>query len=444
MTETEISPEVSDIWELFGRHIRHARNAKDLSLRQLSGVLSWHFSLIGKWERGINRPPAEAVERLDRTLEMDGRLVSLYAVVVELDQFRRRMLKIRPSASVRNEDDDMDRRAALRLMSALSAGVTVPVGTLETILGSVERSFDLRDDHHIDDWHRTVQTYGQLYYAQPPNALIPDLTADLLEVGRLLQDPRTGLPRNELLRVGSQLTALMATDFNDAGNRRSARLAWQTARRTADASADRNLAVWVRAREADCLFWQDQPQSMIAALLDDALAQSHATPSTGHAMALEVRAKLAALDGRSADAIAALNELTDTYERLPDHATTAGAIGSSVGTSYPEASVHRSAAYVYAFLADTKKSSAAIDRAIATYPSNLAGGNLRLIQALSAVHGGDLTHALLDALRIAEGVRQLTPMRQLIIRRIVDAVPRESANLPTVRELRALAHPVSA
>ncbi|MEO3862813.1 helix-turn-helix transcriptional regulator [Acrocarpospora sp. B8E8] len=439
MTEAEISADVSDIWELFGRHIRHARNSRDLSLRRLADLLTWDFSLIAKWERGIHRPPLEAIEGLDHVLEAEGRLASLYALVAELDQFRRRMLKSRPSASSRDEDDDMERRAALRLMSALSAGAAVPAGTLETVLNSVERSFGLRDDHHMDDWHRTVQTYGQLYYAQPPNALIPDLTADLLEVGRLLQDPRTTLPRNDLLKVGSQLTALMATDFNDAGNRRSARLAWQTARRTADASDDRDLAVWVRAREADCLFWQDQPRSMIAALLDDAMALTQGVPSTGRAMALEVRAKLAALDGRSGDALEALDELASTYERLPEHATAAGAIGSSVGTSYPEASVHRSAAYVYAFLADTRKAPSAIDRAIATYPSNLPGGNLRLIQALAAVHEGDLTHALQDALRIAEGVQQLTPMRQLILRRILDAVPREAANLPSVRELRALA-----
>ncbi len=95
------------------------------------------------------------------------------------------------------------------------AGAIKPAGTLETILSSVERSFGPRDDHHMDDWHRTVQTYGQLYYAQPLNALIPDLTADLLEVGRFLKTFEPPSRATALLLVRSLFTALMATDFND-------------------------------------------------------------------------------------------------------------------------------------------------------------------------------------------------------------------------------------
>ncbi|MFC4010895.1 helix-turn-helix domain-containing protein [Nonomuraea purpurea] len=427
------------LWAVFGKLLRLWRDKSGMGLRAVADGIHVDYSALARWERGEHRPNSDAIPALDALLEAGGQLVAFHAAIAELDRLHgSRLVPSESAASAQDEDGDMERRAAIQLLSALSAGAAIPAGTLETVLSGVERALGVRDDLRLDDWEQTVRTYGQLYYAKPPQALVSDLTADLIEVSRALTRENALSVRTGLTRVSAQLSALIATDFSDAGNQRAARLAWQTARRTADASGDRDLSVWVRARHADSAFWQGHPHSVVTDLLDDATHRSQGMPSVGLALAWEVRAKLLATQRATADANAALNGLSETFNRLPHHVTTERAIGSSIGTSYPEAAVHRTRAYVYAFLADTRNAPSAVEQALSTYPQGLAGGNLRLIQALTLIHGGRLDEGLQQALPIAGSVPRLTPMRHLIIGQILDAVPTQSRNLPAAQDLRAM------
>ncbi|MFI0416956.1 multiprotein-bridging factor 1 family protein [Spongiactinospora sp. 9N601] len=430
--------DLNPVWHIFGAVMRQRRQHAGLSLREVGDATHVDLSVVGKWERGVHRPDEDAVITVDGLVGAGGDLVALYAKALELD--RRLGGTLHQRSSTRDgEDDDMERRAAIQLLAALGTGALVPPGSLETVLAGIERSAGVQDTLGLDDWERTVRTYGQLYYAEPPSALIGDLTADLISVSGVLKREQSPSARAGLQRVSARLAALMATDFSDAGNQRPARLTWQTARRAADVSGDRDLSVWVRAREADCAFWQNRPHSMISDMLDDAMRHANGSPSVGLAVAHEVQAKLLAMRGEKATATAALQSLTTTFEKLPSSVTAASAIGASIGTSYPEALIHRTTAYVYAFLGDKNKAPSAVDQAIASYPPGLTGGNLRLIQALAHIHQGQVEDGLSQAVTIAGGVARLTPMRHMILGRILAAVPEQAHALPAAQELRALA-----
>ncbi len=138
--------------------------------------------------------------------------------------------------------------------------------------------------------------------------------------------------------------------------------------------------------------------------------KAQGTPSTGRAMALEVRAKLAASTaGPRTPSLPSTNwpMRTNGYLITPPRPS---AIGSSVGTSYLEVLfVHRSAVYVYAFLADTEEGLARDRSGYCHLPVQPRGPPTPDSGARSRSPRGRPDHALQDALRIAEGVKQLTP-----------------------------------
>ncbi|MGP3914285.1 helix-turn-helix domain-containing protein [Nonomuraea sp. 10N515B] len=458
-------------WHLFGAELRHWRELRGLTQRELAKAAYVDNGDLSKWERGVAHPQADAAERLDTETDASGILIALHALAGRMQQTDREINHLREHVAPRpplsadgisvvhssiaglagvgedrlgnrnpsrwDEDDDMQRRAAMKLLGALAAGATIPAGSLEAALAGVERSLGIRDEFDLDEWERTVWEYGQLYYSQPPGAMVSDLAADLVEVTGLLNRSRPPVQAG-LHQVCARLSALMATDWSDAGQQRAARLSSRTARRAADAARDQSLSVWVRAREADAAFWQATPSPIVSNMVAGAIRDATGAASVGLAYAYEVRAKLLAAQGARDDARAALHDLLDCYEQLPDHATSERALGCSIGTSYPEASVLRTTALVYAFLGDKAEARRAVDQALANLPRGLAGGNLRLIQALVQIHDGDVDEGVSRAVEIAKGVPQLTPQRRLIVGKIADAVPASAAALPAAQELRAL------
>jgi len=460
-------------WHLFGAELRHRREACGISQRDLARAAYVDHGDLSKWERALAHPQADATARLDRETGAGGILVALHAFATRMERAEREVARLRDQAaqpwgllgrsalapalrpniagvpqttgdrlgnlnpSRWDEEGDMQRRAAMKLLGALAAGASIPAGSLESALAGVERTLGIKDEFDVHEWERTVLEYGQLYYSQPPGAMVSDLTADLMEVTGLLNRTRSKPAQAGLHQVCARMAGLLATDFSDSGNQRAGRLSSRTARRAADASGDSSLSVWVRAREADAAFWLNRPSPVIADLVDEAVQHAQGDVSVGLAYAYEVRAKLLAAQGDAA-AVAAFRDLVGTFEKLPNDATSGRAIGCSIGASYPEASVLRTGALVYAFLGDRQHAPAAVDQAIASLPPGHIGGNLRLLQALARIHAGDVDEGASEALAIATGVQQLTPQRRLIMGKIAAALPKDAKGLPVVQELRAL------
>jgi transcriptional regulator with XRE-family HTH domain len=465
-------------WHLFGAELRHRRGRAGFTQRDLARAAYVDHGDLSKWERGLAHPQSDAAERLDQATGADGVLLAMHSFAARMEQADAELRRLRAQASQPggmlersalaasamlpfrsnstglgqtagdklgtlnpsrwDEDDDMQRRAAMKLLGALAAGSAIPAGSLESALAGVERTLGIRTRaFDLGEWERTVSEYGQVYYSQPPGAMVGDLAADLFEVTGLLNRSRSAPATAGLQQICARLAGLLATDFSDSGSQRAGRLSSRTARRAADASGDRNLSVWVRAREADVAFWQNRPSTVIADMVSDAVTYANGVASVGLAYAHEVRAKLLAAQDDT-EAIAALHDLIDTFERLPDDATNSRAIGCSIGASYPEASIHRATALVYAFLGDRRQAPLAVDRALASLPPGHIGGNLQLLQALARIHAGDIDEGTSQAVEIAKGVQRLTPQRRLIVGKITEAVPKEAVGLPAVRELHAL------
>ncbi|CNG78254.1 Uncharacterised protein [Mycobacterium tuberculosis] len=336
---------------------------------------------------------------------------------------------VNPTPLPDDGDEDVKRRAALQFLAALGAGTAIPPGTLEEILSSIDRALDRPVD--VDEWESAVREYGFLINRQPVGSLINDLTADLIGVGELLK--RDHAQRTDLLRVSAGLSALLAIEFGDIGNRRSARLTWATARRAADASGDRDLKVWVRAREAEEAFWFGLSPQEIDARTAEAISIAGGTSSSGLPRAHAVRAGLAAENGHESSARKTMNDLSKVFERLPDSVT-----GDATTFGWSEARLRWNEAYVYSLM-DDARASQAVDDALRLYPRGTLGpvANLKVIQAMGVINSGEITVGLDQTVSTLQDL-PVSPARRRMTGQILRSLPDKARTLPAARELRTL------
>ncbi|MGI5207301.1 XRE family transcriptional regulator [Spirillospora sp. CA-108201] len=334
-----------------------------------------------------------------------------------------------PSATPDDGTDDVKRRAALRLLAALGAGTAIPPGALEEILSSIDRALDRPVD--LDEWERAIREYGFLINRQPVGSLINDLTADILGIGELLK--RDNAQRADLLRISAGLSSLLAIEFGDIGNRRGARLTWGTARRAADASGDRDLQVWIRAREAEEAFWFGLSAQEIEARTAEAIAIAGGALSGGLPRAYAVRASVAAEHGDQATARKTMNDLSKVFESLPESVT-----GDPATFGWSEARFRWNEAYVFTLMGDARARQA-VDDARGLYPAGTLGpiANLKVIDAMGAVHGGEVGAGLDQTLTTLQDL-PVSPARRRMTGQILRALPERARALPAARELRAL------
>ncbi|HEY8481198.1 MAG TPA: XRE family transcriptional regulator, partial [Spirillospora sp.] len=325
--------------------------------------------------------------------------------------------------------DEMRRRAALQLLTAVSAGAVIPPGALEQILSGIDAA--LGNPVDLDDWDRVVQEYGQRLIQEPPGALVTGLTADIVAVGELLKRHLAEHERAGLLRVAAGLSGLLAMDLGDVGDQRAARVTWATARRAADRSGDQALRVWVRGRAAQDAAWAGRPASVVEDLADEALLIAGGTALPGAARALAARAYLAADQGDTAAATAALDDLTDMFDRLPPS-------GGQMVLAYAEPQLRWAHAYVQTWTGNPRAADTA-QEAIAMYPAGAAGpiANLKLMQAAAMVQAREVTAGLEQALTTMQRFPPTTA-RTSVAKHILRTLPSEARELSAAKELHAI------
>ncbi|MBA9002247.1 XRE family transcriptional regulator [Thermomonospora cellulosilytica] len=327
--------------------------------------------------------------------------------------------------------DDVKRRAALQLLAALGAGTAIPPGALEEVLAGVDAATGGPVD--LDAWNATVRDYAFQINRTPIGAYLDDLIADVISVGRLLERQPSEPLRTGLLQVSAGLSAMLAIELGDVGNRRGARMTWSTARRAADASGDRGLMVWVRARQAEEGLWSGASPVGIRELLAEAIEIADGTPCSGLPRAHAIRACLAAEAGNVAVARQEMNTLTTVFERLPESVTTdPGTFG------WGASRLRWNEAYVYTLTGDDRGPEAA-DEAIALYPPGTLGpvANLRMIQAMGLVRQREIDAGLEASVGVLHQL-PVSPTRRHMAGRILRQLPGQAHALPAARELRAL------
>ncbi|MFI0423084.1 XRE family transcriptional regulator [Spongiactinospora sp. 9N601] len=324
----------------------------------------------------------------------------------------------------------MERRTAIQLIA--TAGAVIPLADLEQSLTTMDRILDTRID--LDDWERTVREYGYQFVRRPVGALAADLTAEITAVSHLLNQGNAPRVQAGLLRVAAELSSLLATDLHDSGRPRVARHVWRAARRSADASGDQELSVYVRAKEADDLWWAGSSPHAVRELAEQAVIRAGDTPSYGILRAHIVRCRLAA-DGHGGDigeARAALRAFSETFERLPPggHGRPEDALG--------EAWLHWHEAHLLTMIGDDQAQDV-FDQALARYSADTPGtvSLLQLIRALDLVRRREIDDGLTHAVTTLS-TGPLSTARRFITTEITKALPRQAHTHPHATELRRL------
>lgn len=325
-----------------------------------------------------------------------------------------------PELPIQIREDDMRRRAALQLLTAVAAGQAIPPGVLEDVLSGAAPDFDGRTD--LDDWDRVVSEYSRLMRTRPVGSLIGDLTADIIAVGRLLERRHAPMVQAGLLRVSAGLSWMLAAQFDDIGDRRAARVTWQSTRRAADDSGDLDLRVWVRSKQASMVRWSDRPADLAAALTDEAVALSSGKPSKGLAQAYSVRSALAARRGDARASQNALNDLADVM----DHVDWPGYHALS-------------RAYPHSLLGD-RSTNKTLDEVMSSFstPESRADSHIHMVRALDLVRRREISEGLRLAVEETRS-RPISAARRHIVGEIVASIPAKHQALPAVRELHTLA-----
>ncbi|RBQ21428.1 XRE family transcriptional regulator [Spongiactinospora rosea] len=416
------------VWGVFGGAMRRHRERRGLRVRDIGDAAHVHFSLVSRWEGGINRPTASAARLVDECLGCDGELIAMHADTVASE--RRRKGTTPDGSPIDDEGDEMERRTAIQLIA--TAGAVIPLADLEQSLTAMDHILDTRID--LDDWERTVHEYGYQFVRRPVGALAADLTAEITAVSHLLNQGNAPRIQAGLLRVAAELSSLLATDLHDSGQARVARHVWRAARRSADASGDQELSVYVRAKEADDLWWAGSSPHAVRELADQAVHRAGGTPSYGILRAHIVRCRLAA-DGHGGEARTALRAFSETFERLPPggHGRPEDALG--------EAWLHWHEAHLLTMIGDDQAQDV-FDQALARYSADTPGtvSLLQLIRALDLVRRREIDDGLTHAVTTLQ-TGAMSTARRFVANKITKALPQQARTHPHATELRRLITP---
>jgi hypothetical protein len=411
---------------------------KDLA--QLTGYSVQHLS-----EAELAKAPASTrcVTACDRALNARGRLLALLpAMVYERAMQREQRAEARQSdttsppgmpSAVRStqpqaeDDEDVKRRTFLGVgLAALLPPSVAAAGGVRRVLGP-----------DIEEWERTVHSYGYDVALTPTRELLPAMAADLRELQNLLDAPLSDADRQALVRVAGQLATLTAGAVVGAGKPEVARRWWRHARQAATASGDAELLAFACGSQAVLGLYGGYTPTQVLAITDEAQAATR-TPCAGVMNALGGRAQALALLGREREAMGALDDLARTLERLPD-ATTRDRVSA---WGWSEQKWRHAESYV-GMCVGGQRGEQARERALKLYPAEAWKGpaQVRLHRAASLISDGDVTEGARYATRALEPLSSDQRADRFVARiadRTLAVIPDRARDLPAVAEYREM------
>lgn len=413
----------------FGEMMRALMAERGISLRALARAIPANAGYLSKISRDLKPPSEEMAERIDAVLNAGGTLAALGRVT---------------SARRVPTPDDEDRRRLLACLAVLGVDTAARSESLEPIRRSLAGALPGgMQGHVVQDWEEIAFEHGHAFLTTSPDVLLPDLAADLVTLLDSIRSVGGDTVRQDLCAPAGKMAALMAMTVATLGERRHARDWWKTARRTADASGDRGLKVWVRGYEAMNALYSERPVSVVLRLANEAIeiAGDAAGAEVLEAMASRAQA-LAMMDGRGREAENAIHDLEERFTRLPSAAP-----DDRLATgSWPETALHHTAAFTYTHTGDSVQAERARTAALDAYPRSMRRqrAQIELLRATSLVKDGDVLvgvdRAAQTVQALAAGQRTTTIQRGA--RMVLDAVPDAQMSQPAVRDYRdALALP---
>ncbi|GGM70986.1 hypothetical protein GCM10010106_16610 [Thermopolyspora flexuosa] len=422
--------------QLFGAVLRAFRRT---GLREVAARLPISWGHLARIERGEQPVPPDLIPLFDVAYQANGALIQLSELLARdkvLTEWESKLLSgTFPANPSIPDEDDMQRRALLRLLSVLGPGAAVSASTIDAVHVRLRQITGEWVDRDADDWEQVAWDYAQGVWTDLSGTRSADLAADIHDLSRDLAGTADNTERASLLRVYAQLSAFLALDLPLIAGPRACWRAWSAARAAADASGDKDLAVWVRAEEAADSYYMKRLGSATENLVAEAVALADGRPSIGLVKALDVHSRIFADQGKADDARRTLGELEEVYAALPAHVTDDHI---SVWGKPPE-DVQWSQAWVLTKLGDVGRATPLLEQALASSPQEKVGGrtNINLVRMWGAIQDGEVTEGLDRAVQLTQSL-PVTPARRRIVGEILTSLPEKAQALPAARELRTL------
>lgn len=409
-------------WHLLGAELRHWREkVLGLSMREVGKQAFCDDGDLSKWERGLTRPQADTVRRLDDIYGAGGRLVALHALAVEVERLRTLAKK-----GTSTEEGATERRQLLRL-AAIGAGIGALGISSESARELIGTALDngLRS---IPDWELACTDHLYALRTRPPAQVAADLVMDLFAVKRQM-DMSSPAETPDLHRVTASLAAIHANALTRLGDHGAAIRWWRTARQAADASGNLELRVLVRSEEAGHgLYGQRAPETVLRLVQNAQQLLGAKKPSVD---LLTTQAKALSVLGRHDQARETLNTILDAAGK--------GVTPDSLGFWKPD-QIHFAESWVYAGAGDTRRADTARDKVLDFAADYQYRANVQLHDALCLVANGAVDQgtrratSVIDSLAPTYRSHHIIETGHLVLR----AVPIAQHERPAVAELREL------
>ncbi|MEU6035979.1 hypothetical protein ABZ801_11265 [Actinomadura sp. NPDC047616] len=391
-----------------------------------------YISMIKNAER---LPSVDMAYALDKSINADG---CLFEVRRQIEQLRqeiaayRRTLKAGPPASDK-EQGPVKRRDLLQDGAKVTAGAAVT-----PVLAALTQAWQLSEPKlpgasvsrsMIDDWGSAYDVHALSFRIDPPEVALTGLADEWAEIAEHLERRQPDGVQRDLSYVAARHAYLIAGTWLQLGNRRQSHRWWLTARELADRSESDLLSALTREWEANQRATDSREDlTDLLDLTEKALQFAGPRPSYERMASLSGKAELLALMGRDKEAVAAMRQAEDVFERL------------SSPTPSREDILRHEQSLVYSLVGDEKRATEAQEAALRfDRPNEYATFQVRL-------HGA-LLHARSDpksACNEAVEIIKALPVERRVLRvrvagrRVLDAVPVKAKHLSSVRELRNL------
>lgn len=259
----------------FGWRLRHWRNVRALTQRQLGERTGDSDDEISKVETAERWPPPGLAERCDRELGTGGELAALWPLV---ERERTSQAAQSPGATIGSEvHQEVQRGQEVKpvptrreVVGYLSAGMAAVVADRmlnHPIVAALDAKHRAGGSSlgpgAVEDLAQTVESFRLSYGRTRPERLEPDLIATRQYIGSLLTGKLTLDQHRELVVLAGWLSALLGLASFDLGNYAAAAIWCRDAEDRALEARHRELAAWSRDPLAIMAFYLDRPAEAI-------------------------------------------------------------------------------------------------------------------------------------------------------------------------------------
>jgi DNA-binding XRE family transcriptional regulator len=431
------------------RH-RLAARRKEVGLSQenLAEAVGVDRSTVVRWEHADTDPQPWHRPRIARALD-----VSVEALAEMLDERGQPPAQPVPfdvwlgghqsfaglAAGLSSEPGEVDPMRRRTVISGLMGFGAATGLALESTRHGLHTAFVAdRVSADADEWDEIVWEHARRYRGTPAAEFLQMLTTDLIAIQGSANAGHDDHTLSRLCRSAAMLAVFSAMTVANLGDLRQAGRWWRTARRLADQTGDPSTIAWTRGMEIIRAQYERRPLGVVLDLVEQAEPIAATAPVSAQTEFVSGKAQALAMAGRPTDARAALHQVLDVFDRMPDDVT--GDHDSLFG--FPPESALYVESYVYSYLGDFAAADTAQQTALRMYPpeNRRQPAQIGLQRALCLAMVGDVTESVAQAGRMLTELPSSDHVRPVLDlgQRVLEAVSADDRDRPDVAAYREL------